>query len=132
MKTIIAGSKDFNDYELLKQYVTQSLFEISEVVCGGAKGVDDLGLKWAMENNKNLKIFMADWKVYGKSAGPIRNKQMADYCDQALIICNNKSPGSTNMIDNMVKTNKPYYVVHMKDMQPIQIIKNGMIVYQGD
>ena len=131
MKTIIAGSRDFNDYEMLKEYIQQSLFKISEVVCGGAKGVDDLGLKWAIDNNKNLKIFMADWKVYGKSAGPIRNKQMAHYCDQGLIICNNKSPGSINMIDNMVKLNKPYFVVHLKDMQPVQIVKNNSIIFQG-
>ena len=130
MKTIIAGSRDFNDYDMLKEYINQSLFEITEVVCGGAKGVDDLGLKWAMDNNKNLKIFMADWKVYGKSAGPIRNKQMADYCDQAIIICNNKSSGAMNMIDNMIKNKKPHFIVHLKDMELETIVKNGMVLFK--
>ena len=130
MKTIIAGSRDFNNYDMLKECINQSLFEITEVVCGGAKGVDDLGLKWAMDNNKNLKIFMADWKVYGKSAGPIRNKQMADYCDQAIIICNNKSSGAMNMIDNMVKNKKPHFIVHLKDMELETIVKNGMVLFK--
>ena len=130
MKVIIAGSRTIKDFKAVINAVNNSKFEITEVVCGGAKGVDDLGLKWAMDNNKNLKIFMADWKVYGKSAGPIRNKQMADYCDQAIIICNNKSSGAMNMIDNTIKNKKPHFIVHLKDMELETIVKNGMVLFK--
>lgn len=43
MKTIIAGSRDIHDADLLEQTIKQSGFEITVVVSGCAKGVDKLG-----------------------------------------------------------------------------------------
>jgi hypothetical protein len=101
MKVIIAGSRDFNDYNLLKNNcdVLLSLTkENIEIVSGGARGADSLGERYAQENNLELKIFPADWSI-GKGAGFIRNKQMADYSDALIAFWDGKSKGTKMMID---------------------------------
>lgn len=78
MKTIIAGGRnyhlDYNDIERLKK-----LF-ISEIVSGGARGVDKQGETYGYLSEIPVKVFLADWNKYGKSAGPIRNKKNGRIC----------------------------------------------------
>ena len=113
MKTIIAGTRTFNDYELLTTKLTEFRLthDITEVVSGGALGADRLGEVYAEEYNINLKTFPAEWKKHGNAAGPIRNKQMAEYADQLIVFWDGSSKGTNNMIDNMHKQKKPVYMV---------------------
>lgn len=110
MKVIIAGSRDILDYKLVVQSIQRSGYEITEVVCGCAAGIDTLGEQWAINNEIPIKYMPADWNRHGKSAGPMRNKKMAEYADAAIVIWNGVSPGSKNMIQNMIRQNKPYYI----------------------
>jgi len=110
MKVIIAGSRTITDYKAIGQAITASKFNITEVVCGCAIGVDRIGQTWAIANGIPVKEMPADWQTYGRSAGIIRNMQMADYADAAIIIWNGKSPGSLNMIQYFKKQNKPYFI----------------------
>jgi hypothetical protein len=98
-KTIIAGGRDITDYNLLWKVMELCSWGISEVVCGGAKGVDANGKRWAEENDIPVKMFPADWDGLGKSAGFARNKQMAEYAEAAIIIMRNDSKGSTHMLN---------------------------------
>ncbi len=101
MKVIIAGTRYFSNYTLLKNIIDELLKIVNndiEIVSGGAKGADALGEKYSKENNLNLKIFPADWKL-GKGAGFIRNKQMADYADALIAFWDGKSKGTKMMID---------------------------------
>ena len=52
MKVVVAGSREFNDYELLKKEL--SVINITELISGGARGADKLGEKYA--NEHNIKI----------------------------------------------------------------------------
>jgi len=101
MKIIIAGSRYFNDYNLLKKkcdkFFTKDLY--FEIVSGMAKGADLLGEKYATENNYPITKFPADWDKYGKSAGYKRNSQMADYADGLIAFWDGKSKGTKSMID---------------------------------
>lgn len=110
MKVIIAGSRNLEDYTLVAQAMQRCGFDVTEVVCGMATGVDTLGYRWAQCNNISIKEMPAQWHQYGKRAGPVRNKQMAEYADAAVIIWDGKSPGSRNMINEMIRAKKPYYV----------------------
>lgn len=104
MRTVIAGSRDIQDAELVLQAIAESGFSITEVVSGTARGVDTLGEQWALENEIPIKRFPADWNANGKGAGAIRNYQMAEYAaedpngGQVIVIIRNKSKGSQNMI----------------------------------
>jgi glycerophosphoryl diester phosphodiesterase len=102
VKTIIAGPRNFNDYnKLLKVFLLYPDLEknITEIVSGKAKGVDTLGERWARENKIPIKSFPADWNKYGNSAGPIRNLQMANYADALIALWDDISKGTGDMIE---------------------------------
>jgi hypothetical protein len=110
MKVIIAGGRDITDMDLVLAAVRESGFGISEVVSGNAWGVDRLGEEYAKASNLRLKVFPADWVTFGRSAGPRRNKQMADYADALIAVWDGKSRGTKNMIETMERLGKPVYV----------------------
>lgn len=102
-KVIVAGSRDFNDYELLERELINFLRgkkpnEV-EIVSGGARGADRLGEKFAKEKGCKLTIMNADWNRYGKSAGYRRNVEMAEYSNACVVFWDNVSKGSKHMID---------------------------------
>ena len=101
MKVIIAGSRDFNDYETLKEVCDYMLSQQSEIeiVSGGARGADVLGEKYAKEKGYKITKFLPDWDKYGKSAGFRRNKEMAEYGDALICFWDGVSKGSEHMIN---------------------------------
>ena len=115
MKLIIAGSRDINiESNELEKIISKyyNIEDITEIVCGMAKGVDISGYKWAKLKKIDVKEFKPDWSI-GKVAGILRNKDMGDYADEAIVIYNG-SKGSQHMIDYMKKINKPCKVVLVK------------------
>lgn len=98
MKTVIAGSRGITSRKVVDEAIQASGFTISEVVSGGARGVDRLGEDWAEENKVPVKRFLAKWAEYGKAAGPIRNRHMADYAEALIAIWDGESKGTLNMI----------------------------------
>lgn len=113
MKVIIAGTRNFNDYEKLKKELDlfRATKEVTEIVSGACKGADLLGEKYAKENNIPIKQFPANWEAYGKKAGPIRNEEMANYADYLIAFWDSESRGTKNMIDLMRRKHKPYIVI---------------------
>lgn len=120
MKTIIAGSRNIADYEMLLEAVKASGFILSEIVSGHACGVDALGERYAKENNLPLKIFPAEWDLYGKSAGPRRNRLMAEYAQALIAIQMDNSRGTENMIREARGAGLKVYVkkVSSGELQP--------------
>jgi hypothetical protein len=110
MKVIIAGSRNIDDYKLVVDTISKSGYNITEVVSGTAVGVDRLGEQWARANDVPIKEMPADWMRHGNSAGPQRNRAMAEYADAAIIIWDGQSRGTRNMIENMIRRKKPYYI----------------------
>ena len=121
MKVIVAGGRDFTDYEYLSNSLKTKLGEIYldqynprsdyiEIVSGGARGADALGEKFAEEYKLPVKLFPADWEQYGKSAGAIRNRQMAEYADMLIAFWDGSSKGTKNMIETMKKLGKPTFI----------------------
>ena len=110
MKAIIAGSRSISLIRFVEQAVLASGFDITEVVSGGARGVDLLGERWAGLYDKPVKRFRADWSKYGKSAGFRRNNEMAAYADALIAVWDGESHGTKHMIEAMVKLEKPVYV----------------------
>lgn len=103
MKTIIAGGRDFKDIILFMECIENHT--ITEVVCGKAKGADSLGEDWAIENGIPVDEYPADWARYGRGAGPVRNKQMADNADALIAFWDGYSKGTWNMIQLAQKYN---------------------------
>lgn len=101
MKVIIAGTRKFDDYSLLKRVCDKILSSQSriEIVSGTANGADKLGEAYAIEKGYHVKRFPADWDKHGKSAGYRRNEEMAKYADALIAFWDNKSKGTKHMID---------------------------------
>lgn len=76
---LIAGSRTFNNYELLKErcdFFLQNQKGHIHIVSGGARGADTLAEQYARERGYQLHVFPADWNKYGNRAGYIRNEEM--------------------------------------------------------
>lgn len=110
MRVVIAGGRDFTDYELLqvKLNILLSKTQDVEIVSGGAKGADTLAERYAKEHSYPFKLFKADWKRYGKSAGYRRNNEMADYCTHVVVFWDGQSKGTKSMLSLAIKRNLPY------------------------
>ena len=107
MKYLIAGSRDFNNYNLLLEVLNQ--YEKPDVIIeGGARGADLLGKRFAKENNIECLEYKANWDKYGKSAGYKRNIEMVNqlnHNDIAFIFWDGKSKGTKHTIDLCNKNN---------------------------
>lgn len=125
MKVIIAGSRHFTDYKtfkaeldtlLLQCYEEGFLLEIDTVVSGGCRGIDKMGEKWAAENHIKCVVFYAKWGKYGKSAGPLRNIEMANYADALIAFWDGKSVGTQNMIEAMQERGKEFHIIQIPEL----------------
>lgn len=103
MRLIVAGGRDFNDYELLEYNLTHILknFSYDEItlICGEAKGADSLGKNFALKNGIKIESYFPDWNLHGKRAGTIRNKQMAENGTHLVAFWDGKSRGTNSMIE---------------------------------
>ncbi|MBR4632426.1 MAG: DUF2493 domain-containing protein [Elusimicrobia bacterium] len=111
MKILIAGSRTITNINVLLKAINLSGYKITikdEIVSGGARGVDTLAEIFAKNNKIPITIFKPDWNKYGKSAGVIRNYEMAKYCDIGIVI-HNGSRGSLNMIRNLIKFKRDFF-----------------------
>jgi hypothetical protein len=124
MRIIIAGSRNFTNYAVLRHNVINILLILSpcgkpnaEIISGTANGADKLGERFANEYEYPIKRFPANWDLYGKSAGYRRNEQMALYAkeDYGVLIAfwDGKSKGTKHMIDLANKHGLKVFVVEV-------------------
>ncbi len=104
----IVGSRTFNDYEYMKSVL--KWYNIRKIVSGGAKGADKLAERYALEYDIPNQVFEADWNRHGKAAGPIRNKQIIEACEELIAFHDGKSKGTMHSIKFAKQNNKPVYI----------------------
>ena len=114
LRLAIIGSRDFNDYNLVKSTLEKYKDKISIVVSGGANGADSLGERWAIDNGIETLIFPAEWDKYGKRAGYIRNQTIIQNCDCVIAFWNGESKGTNHSINLANKNSKPVKIVYIK------------------
>lgn len=113
VRTVVAGSRDLNKKENIRRLLMFLDLPL-EIVSGLARGPDTHGREIAIEQGWPYKDFPAQWERYDKAAGNIRNGEMADYMDVAIVIWDGKSRGTRNMIEQAHARNKPVLVVMTK------------------
>lgn len=103
MKVIVAGSRGFDNYELLcrKLDLILSRQKEIEIICGEARGADALGRRYAEEHGHKVLSFPAQWDKFGKSAGYRRNADMAKVADALVAFWDGSSKGTQHMINLM-------------------------------
>lgn len=116
-RVIICGSREFDNKGLCFAKLDEILskYENVEIISGQSKGADLFGEEYAQLHSLKMTIFPANWKRYGKTAGPIRNKAMLMYALEAETIViafwNGSSRGTKNMIEQAEKQNVRIYVI---------------------
>lgn len=122
-RIIVAGGRDFADFALLADTLTNYIFETLscnkgvefEIISGRARGADRFGEKFADRMLIPVICFEPDWLTYGKGAGIVRNKAMAKYAAEEIGILfafwDGKSRGTKNMIETAEKYGLEIHVI---------------------
>jgi len=102
LKVIICGGRNYqlndDDYDVINKLHKE--YSFSCIVSGHATGADRCGEVWALDNGVEIRTFPANWKKYGKAAGPMRNKQMAEFAE--ALIAFPGGYGTVNMINQAI------------------------------
>jgi hypothetical protein len=121
LKVIIAGSRsvarisarrwDYNRLAaILENAITESRFEITEVISGGAGGPDRAGEQWAARNEIPVTVIKPNWKL-GRGAGLMANRQLAEVGEALIAIHDGESTGTADMIEHMKAVGMPVCVI---------------------
>ena len=108
IRVIVAGSRQIEDRKFIYGYMDKLFSNVNKdsitIVSGGATGPDTIGAEWGRDNGCDIEIFNAKWDYYpNKSAGFIRNGQMAWYSTHLVCFWDGSSKGSKHMIDLATK-----------------------------
>lgn len=111
MRIVVAGSREFTDYRAAEAFIDACIAAVGEeesliFVSGGCRGADSLGELYAQKHGHRIEVYSADWKTFGKKAGPIRNRQMALVADMVICFWDGKSKGTKSMIECAVRAGK--------------------------
>lgn len=110
MKIAVIGSRNISIHNL-KEYLPSG---ITEIVSGGAKGVDICAKEYAINNGLKLKEFLPEYNRYGKGAPLKRNIQIIEYADEVLAFWDGQSKGTKFVIDQSKLQNKKITVIEIK------------------
>jgi len=113
-RVIVAGGRDFFNYQLLESKLNKILSQKQNVVIvsGTAKGADQLGERDAKAHGIMISYFPALWNQYGVRAGFIRNEEMAKTADACVCFWDGLSVGTEHMIETAKRMNLKLRVVN--------------------
>ena len=116
MNVIIAGSRTFSDYDLLRKKLDFFLSHKTDIhiVCGEAEGADQLGKKYAQEKGYEVLSYPDESSIYGSFAKYKRNREMARVADALVAFWDGKSKGTAQLIQVMKEARKPIRIVYYK------------------
>ena len=103
MKVAVIGSRNLMVQDL-GQYLPK---ETTEIVSGGAKGIDTYAKEYALAKGLKLTEFLPEYKKYGKGAPLKRNLQIINYADEVLAFWDGRSRGTKFVIGHCKAHNKP-------------------------
>lgn len=115
-KMLVCGDRNWKDKDFMLRLLDDILiyFGITEIIEGCARGADRTAEEWAIEHDIPVRHFPAQWDTYGKSAGPIRNRQMLKEGRPDMVVAFheslNTSKGTKNMVQIAQKEGIPVYI----------------------
>ncbi len=107
MKVAIIGSRG----AIVKDFGKFLPEGCDEIVSGGAKGIDTCAEEYAVANGIKFTVFLPDYARFGRGAPLKRNKQIAEYADEALAFWDGKSKGTEHTIEDFRKLSKKVTVI---------------------
>jgi hypothetical protein len=105
MRILVCGDRNWNNRDFLYGYlsgITKDYYLGGiTIIEGEARGADSMARDWAELFGINFELYPADWKLHGKAACPIRNRQMLNAKPDLVIAFHNnieQSKGTKNMV----------------------------------
>ena len=100
MRVLVCGGRDYSDVDRVYEELDAIFLEEDavEIIHGCARGADAIAAMWADERGVPVHAFPADWDKHGRSAGPIRNRQMLAEGKPDLVLAFPGGRGTANMI----------------------------------
>lgn len=116
MKIAVVGSRSIKDEKMVHAFMEECINWQKDdvVVSGGAKGVDHFAETFADKHDLETLIFTAQWDVYGKAAGFIRNEDIIKACDLCICVWDGESHGAKHDIELCKKFKKPICIYNLK------------------
>ncbi|MBR6807513.1 MAG: DUF2493 domain-containing protein [Clostridia bacterium] len=111
MKVAVIGSRG-STIDNIADYLPQNC---TEIVSGGAKGIDLCAAEYAKNNGLKLIEFKPEYSLYGKNAPLVRNREIVDYSDIVLAFWDGSSKGTKFVIDYCRKVGKNFTVILLKE-----------------
>lgn len=107
-RVLVCGGRDFDDRDLVFRVLdaAHAAEPIEVIVHGGARGADALADDWAKSRGVSVAVFRADWKSYGRGAGPTRNQVMLDEGRPDIGFSFPGGKGTADMRRRMIKAGK--------------------------
>ncbi len=113
MKIAVVGSRDFNNYDLLKKELS-NFSDIECIISGGARGADTLAKQYCIEKSIKMQEFLPEYNKYPSRVAPIkRNDTIVENCDMLIAFWNYKSAGTKYTIEKAQKMKKNIYIVRI-------------------
>ena len=111
-RIVVAGCRDYDNYHEAEEYIDSCINGMKSeceflFISGGCHGADALGERYAREHGYKIKRYPAEWEKYGRAAGPMRNRKMAEIADFIICFWDGKSRGTKTMIDFATEKGKP-------------------------
>ena len=110
MKIAIIGSRTVT-VDNIEHYLPD---HVTEIVSGGAEGVDTCAAAFARKKGLKLTAFLPQYEKFGRAAPLRRNEQIADYADCAVAFWDGMSKGTRHVIKQFEIRNKPVRVMLIK------------------
>lgn len=101
IRVLVCGGRDFADANMLwsrLEYAQEVRGKIDVIIHGGAEGADSLAAEWANRERVKAIRFDANWRKYGKRAGPLRNQRMLDEGKPDLVVALPGGRGTADMV----------------------------------
>lgn len=109
MRVLVCGGRNYTNYARMKTFLDleHADIPITTIIHGAAPGADSLANRWARENQIKVEAYPANWDMFGKAAGFLRNRKMAQYARPDLVIAFPGGRGTANMIHVAKEFNIP-------------------------
>ncbi|MBU8921738.1 MAG: DUF2493 domain-containing protein [Bacteroidales bacterium] len=115
MRIAVVGSRNYKKRRIVEFTLSRLFAEGDELISGGAAGVDTWAADWADEHGYESTIFKAEWDLYGKAAGMLRNTDIVTSCDILIAFWDGKSKGTMDSYKKAQKQKKVTMLCVWKD-----------------
>lgn len=102
---LVCGGRDYDDWDRLcgSLDALNQRMPIGLVICGGANGADELATRWAVMRGIPNRVYMADWDLHGRKAGPLRNQRMLDDGKPDRVVAFRGGRGTNDMVNRALR-----------------------------